>query len=464
METQKDIYKFSRVMYILEAALEYFISMAVGSAYLAKLTAYIGISDSVTGILSSFVSLGCGFQLIAIFLANKRPVKRWVTLLHIVSQAFFAMIYLIPVFDLSTTAKTVLFIGSLLVAHIIHNAINSPKINWYMSLVDDNKRGRFTANKEIVSLVSGMAFSYGLGALMDHFEAVGDLRTAFIICGIGVFGLMILHSITLIASKEKPALVEEKKESVGTSIKNLLKNKNLLKVILVSVLWNIGNYATISFMGTYITKELAFSMTFISVATMVGSLTRALFSRPMGKFADKYSFSKMLIICFSIAAVAFGINIFTVPSNGMVFYIIYHILHCIAMAGINSATINLIYDYVEPKQRVQALALKQTLAGFAGFFIALIMSPLVQLIQNNGNTIFGLPLYAQQVTSIFSFVVVVLIIVYIIFVVSKIKRKELNEPQESNVAEVVSESENVEEAAIAATDSESVIESQVNTH
>ena len=293
MKTKKDVYKFSRLMYIIEAALEYFVSLAVGTVYLAKLAEYIGLSDSLTGILSSFVSLGCGFQLIAIFLANKRPVKRWVTLLHTVSQALFAMIYLIPVFTFTQTEKTVLFIGSLLVAHIIHNAINPPKINWYMSLVDNDKRGRFTASKEIVSLISGMAFSYGLGAIMDHFEALGDIRTAFIICGIGVFGLTVLHSITLLVSQEKPVRVEERRESVGASLKNLFKNKDLFKIILISVIWNVANYATTPFMGTYQTKELAFTMTFATVIAMVGSLLRALFSQPMGKFADKYSFSKL---------------------------------------------------------------------------------------------------------------------------------------------------------------------------
>ena len=426
MKTKKDVYKFSRLMYIIEAALEYFVSLAVGTVYLAKLAEYIGLSDSLTGILSSFVSLGCGFQLIAIFLANKRPVKRWVTLLHTVSQALFAMIYLIPVFTFTQTEKTVLFIGSLLVAHIIHNAINPPKINWYMSLVDNDKRGRFTANKEIVSLISGMAFSYGLGAIMDHFEALGDIRTAFIICGIGVFGLTVLHSITLLVSQEKPVRVEERRESVGASLKNLFKNKDLFKIILISVIWNVANYATTPFMGTYQTKELAFTMTFATVIAMVGSLLRALFSQPMGKFADKYSFSKMLIVCFSIAAVAYGVNIFTVPSNGKIFYFIHYALHCIAMAGINSATINLIYDYVEPNQRTQALALNQTLAGFTGFFVTLIMSPLVAFIQNNGNCIFGLSVYAQQVMSIFSFIVVLLIIVYMLVVVSKIKRKDFD--------------------------------------
>ena len=118
---ENDKYKFSRFLYILEAMLEYFISILVAGAYLAKLTASIGVDDSVTGILSSFVSLGCGFQMIAIFLANKRPVKRWVTVLHILNQLFFSLIYLVPFVDISKTAKTVLFVVFLLLGHIINN-------------------------------------------------------------------------------------------------------------------------------------------------------------------------------------------------------------------------------------------------------------------------------------------------------------------------------------------------------
>ena len=72
----KDIYISTRYLNILEAAFEYFISIIVSGAYLAKITSSLEISDSLTGIISSFISLGCGFQIIAIFLTNKRPVKR----------------------------------------------------------------------------------------------------------------------------------------------------------------------------------------------------------------------------------------------------------------------------------------------------------------------------------------------------------------------------------------------------
>ena len=56
----------SRLCYIIEAALEYFISLLVTGAYLARITGALGFSDSLTGILSSFVSLGCVFQLSSI--------------------------------------------------------------------------------------------------------------------------------------------------------------------------------------------------------------------------------------------------------------------------------------------------------------------------------------------------------------------------------------------------------------
>ena len=119
--------------------------------------------------------------------------------------------------------------------------------------------------------------------------------------------------------------------------------------------------------------------------------------------------------------VAFGLNIFTVPENGKVFYTIYYMLFAVAMAGINSAVINLIYDYVDKEKRTGALALKSTLAGFAGFFTTLLVSPLVSYIQKNGNTFLGMHVYAQQVVSAIAFTLMSITLIYLNTVVKKIK-------------------------------------------
>jgi Na+/melibiose symporter-like transporter len=417
-----DAYKFSRLMYIIEAALEYFIAIAVSSIYLAKIADYIGIQDGLTAILSAFVSLGGSFQLIAIFLGNKRPVKRWVTFSHTISQALFASMYLIPIVPMSTAVKTVVFVGVFLIAQIIHNVINSHKINWFMSLVDDGKRGRFTANKEIVSLLGGMAFSYGMGLLMDYFEAQNNIRMAFIIGAITLFVLMVGHSLTLILSKEKPVEKDFTPKPIKEHLSNLFQNKTLFKIIFISILWNIANNATTSFSGTYQTKELGFTTAFASLIILIGSFARVLFSKPMGKLADKTSFCKMLTICFTIMAGCFALNIFTAPSNGKVLYSIYYIGHCIGMAGINSSIINLIYDYVGKEERTCALALQQAFGGLVGFLITLVLSPVITQMQAHGNSIFGMTVYAQQIFSLFSTIMTVVLLVYMNVVVRKLER------------------------------------------
>ncbi len=417
---QKDEYKNSRILYIIEAALEYFISLTVAGAYLAKLSTFMGFSDSFTGILTSFVSLGCSFQIIAVFLANKRPVKRWVMLLHTLNQLFFALVYVVPFFSFSLQLKMVLFVAFLLLGHAVNNIVNSPKINWYMSLVDDKKRGTFTANKEIISLISGIVFSFALGSMVDYFEAKQKMQTAFILCAVGIVVLTVGHTATLLFSKEKP-VENQQKTDVKAALGSLIKDKNLLKVVLVSVLWNVASYATTPFYGTYQNNELGFSLTLVSLLSTLGALVRASCSRTMGRYADKHSFTNMLNICFLIVMVAFAVNIFTVPANGKIFYAVYIVLHAIAMAGINSGAINLIYDYVEAQQRTAALALKSTLAGLAGFLSTLAISPLVSYIQSNNNTLFGVPVYAQQVTSAIAFVLVGILLIYLNCVVKKIK-------------------------------------------
>jgi MFS family permease len=275
----------------------------------------------------------------------------------------------------------------------------------------------------MVSLIGGMVFSFAMGAVIDKFEAAGNLNGAFIVCGLSVFGLMLFHSATLIFSKEKP-VEETEKISTKRLLGELIKDKNLFKVILISVLWNIVNYAATPFYGSYQINELGFSMTFVSILSAAYAIVRTLFSKPLGKFADKYSFANMLNICFVVILVGFVVNMFTVPANGKVFYTAYYMLNAIAMAGINSATINLIYDYVGKEKRVGALALSHTFSGFAGFFTTLAVSPLVSYIQKNGNEFLGLNVYAQQVVSAIAVILLIALIVYLNVVVRKIERKE----------------------------------------
>ena len=409
-----DQYAFSRFMYILEAGFEYFISLLITGAYLAKVTADIGLSDGLTGILTAFVSLGYGFQIFALLLAAKRPVKKWVTFFHSVNQLCFGLVYLVPVFSIGSTTKTVLFVLFLLVGYVVSNVINSPKMNWFMELVDDKKKGEFTAIKEIVSLIGGIITSVVAGVVIDRYEARGELHTAFIVTSIAIFILAFLHTMTLVLSKEKEAPAEIGKKPAPL-LKELFQYKRLRKIIFLCVLWSITTYITTPFYGSYQIKELGFSMTFVSILALVHSAARAVFSRPFGKYADKTSFEKLLLIGFSIAVVGFAVNVFTVPTNGKYLFTGYYVLYAISLAAISGGLLNLVFTEVPDHLRMCAYALEQSLSGISGFIASTLGGLLVGHIQSQNNTLFGIPVYAQQVLSLIGTLFVVFAILWLLF-------------------------------------------------
>ena len=411
MKWFKDIDTRGRVLYVAYAALEYFVALMSGGAYIAMVTETLGISDGLTGIITSFVSLGCSFQVFAIFLTRKRRVKPFVATFGIINQACFGLVYLIPFFNIPGTAKTVIYMAAILIANALLNVGRAPNTKWFYSYVDDKHRGVFTATNEMVSLLGGTAFSFIIGLVIDKFEAEGNIKGAFLFCGIGIFGLTVLQALCYIFAKEK-TYEEAPAESVGQIMKALVRNKRFVKVVILQALWSVAVYSTTPFYGTYMRKELGFTMTFVSIVSIVGALARSIFSRPMGRYGDKNSFMKMMNLCLCIFLGAYAVKTFTVPSNGHVFVILYTIIYAIGSAGINSTKINLVYECVEPEHVMPALGVENAFAGIVGFLTTLAVSPLVTYIQDNGNRFLGMNVYAQQVVSFIGFVLVGLTLLY----------------------------------------------------
>ncbi len=410
MITEKQI-KFSRGMYIAEAGLEYLISIIVAGSFFATLAKEIGLSDSLTGILSSIISLGCLFQLLSVAY-RRNKVKGLVIFLSIINQLLFMLLYVIPVFEIPENVKAFLFIVLIIGAYVIYNFAHPKKINWLMSLVDDNKRGSFTAKKEIISLIGGMVFSFLMGALIDYFKAEGQIKTAFILSAAVILILTILHTFSMVFAVEKEIPCPDGKNFRG-SLFTVFKNKNLLKVTLIFVLYYISNYASQPFFGVYQVNELGFSLKLVSVLTMVASVTRIAFSNFWGRYADKTSFAFMMRKCLVILAISNTFIVFAVPSNGVLMFTLYYIAHGIAMGGINSALINLVFDYSSYETRADALAITQAVAGVTGFLTTLVVSPLVSFIQSRGNVLLGINVYAQQILSIISVVMALIAFIFV---------------------------------------------------
>ena len=410
----KDAQRTGRLMYIAEAAFEYFVAILVGGAYLARITGALGFSTSLTGILSSFVSLGCVFQLSSIALFRRAvSVKRPVIVLDMVNQALFALSYLTPVLPVSAPIRTLIFLLCFCSGHILLNVGAPQKTAWLMGLIDDRQRGSFTAKKEIVSLMGGMAFTYAAGRAIDSLEAANRGAQTFLLGAALIAALMLLQMACV-------SRVPERRTEAGASgglslggVKALLRDKGLRRIVLVFVLWNAASGCAVPFYGAYEVGELGFSMTFISALSIAYSVLRALVSPALGRYADRHSFSRMVYLCFMIAGAGFLVNCFTVPENGRVLYTIYYCLYAVSMGGINSSITNLIFDYVKGDGRRAALALNVAIGGLTGFLSTCAMSPLVSLIQKNGNRLLGLSLYPAQFVSAVAFVLTAILVAYV---------------------------------------------------
>lgn len=420
-----DKYRRTRILYILQAALEYFISLLVAGSFLAAVTAQLGISDSLTGIISAIISLGQAFQLLSIFL--RRNIKRKVICFSVMNQMVFMCLYVIPLTRLPAGWKAALFTGAITLAYFLYNIVHPKKIDWFMSMVEDGNRGRYTSVKEMVSLLTGMLFSYGMGSLSDYYREMGEIRKSFAICAAVIFGLTVLHTLTMVfaADKEdnKDRKVVEKRTGLGWRL-GIFRDRNVLRVTAVLVIWHAANYIAVPFYGSYQIKELGFGLRYVSVLGILYSSVRILFSFVWGAYADRRSFAEMMRACMAVAAVGCLINVFTVPENGRLFFTAYYICYAIAMAGIGNAALNMVFDYVEASKRADALAVTQVVAGICGFVTTLFASPLVSRIQDNGNRFLGMPIYAQQLLSLLSCVLYLLAIALVSAVFCRRSGKE----------------------------------------
>lgn len=428
MTTEVDIfqspaYKRSRIAYRWECTFEYFVALLVSDAFLASLLSSIGISDAVTGIISSFITLAFLFQIFSIFIARKiSNIKRFVVIVHSVSQLMFMALYIVPFMPFAFEYKQIAVIICVLAAYFGNYLVTSMIYKWGNSYVDPHKRGSYSAGKEMLSLFTGMIVTLIIGQVMDYFEAIDNLEGGFIFAAISIFIFTTCDFICLMLIKNSIRPREEIKKKVP--LKNVLKatlgNKSFISLILLTCIWDMGRYATIGFLGTYRIKELFFTVGTVQIINIAANLGRFAVSKPFGIYSDKRSFAKGAELGFIIIASAFAVNIFTAPGTRLLM-IVYTVLFNVGIAGVNQNLFNMTYSYVDSEFFVEASAIRNSIGGLCGFAMSLLASKLLEAVQANGNTLFGITVYGQQILSLISFVLIVIAILLTHFVIRKQK-------------------------------------------
>lgn len=421
VDDQSRGHRRSRKAYTLECAFEYFVAILVSDTVLPYLLTEIGMPDSLSGITTSIISLSFLFQLFAVGVAQKvRNTKRFGTLFHCFGQLFFMCIYLVPFLPIVSGAKHILVIVCLVVAYFGNYLVTNIIYKWGNSYVEPSNRGRFSATKEIISLLSGMVVSLAVGVAMDAFKKAGNPKGAFLFAAIGILAFVICDFICLmlIQNDVRPKNEAVEKIPLREALSATVGNKNYRNVIFLNALWSCAVYSMIPFLGTYRIKELAFTMSMVQAFAIIACLVRAALSLPFGRYADRRSYAKGVELGMLLAAIGFAANIFTTPETRYL-VLFFTVMYNACLAGVSGSMSNITYSYVDSKYFVQAAAIRGSISGVCGFLASLGAGKLLDVIQANGNTFLGIHVYGQQVLSAISLLLIIAAILFNRFVIEK---------------------------------------------
>jgi MFS family permease len=409
-EIKKDAYATSRTMYVVEALFEYFISILVSGAYLAKITTTIGISDGMTAVITAVTSLAGLFQLVSIYLAHKTPVKRWIIPIEMLNTLTFASIYLIPILDIKENVGIIFFIVITL-ANALKHVASPVKINWFMKLVPSHKRGFFQSSLVIVSVIGGTAFTLAVSALIDYLEAKGEMNTVFLILGMVTLALVVIHTIPLLIAKEKPEIYTHAEPPYRAAI-SLLKNKNYRRTVISYTLYGIAYGLVGPFLSTYQINELGFSMTFIAVMNFIHNILWIIMLAFFGKLSVKLKSKDTCALGYVFAFLTYFTIIFTTPANGIVLFFIHRVFGNLYAAANTASHHKLLFDLTPPEDRTTAVAISAACVGTFGFITTLITRPFFDFLQTQDLSLFGHKIYAQQALAMIASLIFIFLNIY----------------------------------------------------
>ncbi len=418
-------YKRSRIAYRAQTTFEYFIMLLVSDAFLAKLLSNLGVSDSLIGIITSFVSLAFIFQLFSLLLVKlKTSTKKIVMICDTTSLIFFALIYFVPFLPFSVEIKKTVVVVSIMMAYAIKYLIASMLLKWANSFVDPTLRAIYSAKNEIITLASGIVFTIVYGYIVDKYESLGNINGAFLFISGSILAISIINFICLKLIKSQRPKDEENTSSI--SLKQVIKvtfiKKSFRNVIIMESIQKFAVYFTVGFMGIYKTKDLLMSVFLIQLINIVASIARMTLSIPFAKYSDKRSFAKGMELGLFFAALSFLVNVFTTPER---WYLVipFTLLYNISSAGTNSNSFNMAYSYVPLDCITQAISIKNSVSGICGFIASILGGVVLDFVQKNGDSIFGIAIRGQQVLSAVSFILILIAFLFTHFVVSKQKVK-----------------------------------------
>lgn len=231
----------------LECAVSTSISNLISGAFIADLVAHLGGGSGITGVINAVSSLMTPVQILsALLFEHKEKRKKTVIVLSVLVRMLYVFMFMLPMAMMGSKAALPLLIAAVVMYNVLNNLAGPASTNWLVDLVPEQKRSRYFANREGVSLVVLAVSMLTTGNVVDYIHAICRKSYGFLFIAVMVL-LLSIADIVIFTQADEPKTRQisageqktVKRSSPRESLANLLqplKYAPVRNVLLLSVL------------------------------------------------------------------------------------------------------------------------------------------------------------------------------------------------------------------------------------
>ena len=477
-ENEED-YERSRRFYIVGDSAAQTIAQLAGGTFLVSLLLWAGFSDAETGVVTSTASLAAIFQLFTMQRINRLKKRKLFVCFCVLQKLLLAFLFFLPLTGATDRLQQGLLFGGYFLAQVWSQIGTPATQDWIASLVPIEKRGSYFSRKDAVAVFVTVTLMLVMGFVMDlcsgpeqllGFLINGSLILFLALMNFGAFSRMKeprtgemtpdgreIHRLRSGRGSREALSFRGKAQSAagnrpsraedGTSDAEIKKkirkpcgspkaevcaafgDRDFRMAFLTNLLWLTAFYTASPFNTSYQLGELSLSFTFLMVVGFLGNLARIAVTPAVGRLGDRYGMA--CIYKYSLIGILlnFASYAVAVPSNALVMTVFSSIFSALgwSFAGIGLFGIQL--ELIREEKRTIQLSIISALGGIYGFLVSFLAGRLLTFLQEVRPCIFGMQLYAQQVTNALGVCFLTMLILYLKFRVQKRERSIRNSVQ-----------------------------------
>lgn len=359
--------QISRKISVFEGCTARSILTLTSGAFLVGFAKFLGASNQISGIISAIPVLAGIITAFSPIAYERMENRKLITcLFSFIGRFLLGMMIVIPFIKSSQLFQISLLIAVFFIANLFLAFTLPASQTWILDITPDKIRGDYFGRRESIVLGAVTFITLVMGQVLDRYDKQGDQLTGFIILYIFVICAAIANFILFSNIKEPCNRLTKNKISIKNIFTIPLKNNVYMIVVLLIVLWNIGFQLAAPFTSVYMLSSLNLGYGFITIMTVLASITSVLSVRLWGRLADKKSWLFLMKLMIIIQITCF-FTWFFVNKNTLFLLPIANILSGAAISGINISINNLQYNFSPKENKTIYLGFSSAVNGIFGF-------------------------------------------------------------------------------------------------